>query len=103
MRCKVADTIGHRYHHQVVLYNMIAVLIEHETTLTCQAKQMHTSVTQLTGIHPIEVCGILEICLHDCNVAIKRMQNEVCFSYAEREQLRRIQSAKLHIILYTKE
>jgi hypothetical protein len=82
---------------------MIAVLIEHEATLTCQAEHMHTSVTQLTGIHPIEVCGILKKCLHDCNVAIKRMQSEMYFSYAEREQLRRIHSAKLHIILNLEE
>jgi hypothetical protein len=25
---------------------------------------MHTGVTQLTGIHPLEVCGILEIDIH---------------------------------------
>ena len=36
-------------------------------------------------------------------IAIKRMQSEVCFSYAEREQLRRIHLAKLHIILNIEE
>jgi hypothetical protein len=38
---------------------------------------MHTGVTQLAGIHPIEVCGIIEFC--------------------------RIHSAKLHIILNLEE
>ena len=61
---KVADTIRHRYHHQVVLHDMVASLVEHKTCLTCQAKQMHAGVTQLSGIHLIEVCGILEIRLH---------------------------------------
>ena len=60
-------------------------------------------MTQLAGIHPIEVCGGLKFCHHDCNVAMMRMQSEVCFSYVEREQLRRILSAKLHIILNIEE
>ena len=62
---QIADTIRHRYHHQVVLHDMVASLVEHKTCLPCQAKQVHAGVAQLTGIHPVEVCGILKICLHD--------------------------------------
>ena len=71
---QVADMIGHRYHYKVV-FDYVTV----------------------------EVCGILKICLHNCNVAIKRMQSEVYFSYVMREQLRRIHSAKIYIFLYIKE
>ena len=58
MSRQVADTIGHRYHNQVVFHDVIAMLVEHKTCLTCRAKQMHAGVAQLTGIHPVEVCGI---------------------------------------------
>jgi hypothetical protein len=27
---------------------------------------MHTGVTQIIGIYPVEVCGILKICFHGC-------------------------------------
>ena len=61
---KVADTIRHRYHNQIVFDNVVAMLVEYKTCLTCQAKQVHAGVAQLSGIHLIEVCGILEIRLH---------------------------------------
>ncbi len=40
------------------------MLIEHKAPLPCQTQQMHTSMAQLTGIHPVEVGGILKIRLH---------------------------------------
>ena len=58
---KVADAVGHRYHHQIVLHDVVAMLVEHKTPLPCLAKQMHTGVAQLSGIHPVEVGGISEI------------------------------------------
>jgi hypothetical protein len=47
---------------------MIAPLVEHKAALASRAEQVHTSVAQLIGIHPIEVCGILKICLHGCKI-----------------------------------
>lgn len=61
---QIADTIRHRYHHHVVFDNVVAMLVEHKTCLTCHAKQVHAGVAQLTGIHPVEVCRILKICTH---------------------------------------
>ena len=52
---QIADTIRHRYHHHVVFDNVVAMLVEHKTCLTCQAKQVHAGVAQLMGIHPVEV------------------------------------------------
>jgi hypothetical protein len=43
---------------------MITMLVEHKTPLPRLAKQMHASVAQLSGIHPVEVGGIMEISLH---------------------------------------
>jgi hypothetical protein len=43
---------------------MIAMLVEHETPLPRFTKQMHASVAQLSGIHPVEVGGIKEISFH---------------------------------------
>ena len=65
---KVADSIGHRNYHQVVFCYVVAMFVEHKAALTGQTKQVHASVTQLTGIHTVEVCGILEFCLHDCEI-----------------------------------
>jgi len=75
---QIADTIRHWYHHQVVLHDMVASLVEHKTCLTCQAKQVHAGVAQLLGIHAVEVGGILKINLH----------------------IVAVYSAKLHIIYY---
>ena len=55
---QILDTFGHRYHHEVVLDNVIAMFVEHVTTLPCGAEQVHAGVAQLTGIHPVKVCGI---------------------------------------------
>ena len=61
---QILHPVGHGNHHQIVLRDMIAMLIEHKTPLPHLAKQMHTSVAQLSRIHPVEVGGILEISLH---------------------------------------
>ena len=58
---------------------MVAMLVEHKTCLTCQAKQMHAGVAQLPRIHPVEVCGIIKICLHDCeDTHYFRHKNAIC-------------------------
>ena len=56
MCSKVLHLVGHGYHHQIVFHNVIAMLVEHKTPFPCRTKQVHTSVTQLTGVHPVEVC-----------------------------------------------
>ena len=38
--------------------------MKHKAPLPCQTQQMHAGVVQLTGIHPVEVGGILKIRLH---------------------------------------
>jgi hypothetical protein len=47
-------------HHQIVLLNVIAPLVEHETAFTRQTEQMHAGVAQLAGVHPVEVGGIVK-------------------------------------------
>ena len=65
MSREVTDAGGHGYHHQVVLHDMIASLVEHKTALASRAEQMHTGVAQLRRIHCQEVGGIPEIYLHN--------------------------------------
>ena len=61
---EVADTGRHRYHHQVVLRDVVAMLVEHKTALARRTQQVHASITQFLGIHAVEVGGILKIYLH---------------------------------------
>ena len=62
---KVLHLVRHRYYHQVVFDNVIAMLVEYKAAFASHAEQVHAGVAQLIGIHPVEVCGILKICLHD--------------------------------------
>ena len=73
---QVADMIGHRYHYKVVFDYVIAMLVEYKTCLTCQAKQVHAGVVQLSGIHPVVVCGILKI---DVHIVLVLRQNYTLF------------------------
>ena len=61
---EVADTGRHRYHHQVVLRDMVVPLVEHKAALARRTQQVHASVAQFLGIHAVEVAGILKIYLH---------------------------------------
>ena len=64
MGCQILHPVGHGNHHQVVPSDMIAMFVEHKTPLPRLAKQMHASVAQLSGIHPVKVGGIMEISFH---------------------------------------
>ena len=72
------------FHHEVVSDNVIAMLVKHKTCLTSQAKQMHAGMAQLTGIHAVEVCGILKIYLHIFVFWVRRytlfyiLKNDLC-------------------------
>jgi len=67
---KVADAVGPQYHYQVVLHDMIAPFVEHETAFPCSTHQVHARVVQFLGIHSVEVGRIEKICLHGAKVHI---------------------------------
>ena len=56
-RCRreVLRPVGVRNHHQVVLHNVVAPLIEHKAPLPRPAQQVHTGVSQLRRIHRQEI------------------------------------------------
>jgi len=61
---------------------VVTVLVEHKTALTRSAQQVHAGVAQLRGVHPVEIGGILEICLH---IAAFLQQNYNVFFYPTNE------------------
>ena len=52
-RCRreVLSPVGVWYHHQVVLHDVVAPLVEHKAPFACPAQQVHTGVPQLRRIH----------------------------------------------------
>ena len=99
MGSEVFHSVGSRYDHQVVLRNIVAMLVEHKTPLPCQAEQVHTSVAQLTGVHSVEVGGIMKFYLHIVDVFGKdthyfvlertfRAKSENCGAFCETQLLK---------------
>ena len=68
MCCKVTDTIGIRDYDKVVLHDVIASVIEHETAFARRTQQVHTGMAEFRRIHPIKVGGIQEIYLHRAKI-----------------------------------
>ena len=54
-RREVLRPVGVWYHHQVVLHDVVAPLVEHEAPFPCPAQQVHAGVPQLRRIHRQEV------------------------------------------------
>ena len=52
-RCRreVLSPVGVWNHHQVVLHDMVAPLVEHKAPFTGRAQQVHTGASQLRRIH----------------------------------------------------
>ena len=57
-----------RHHHQVVFYDVVAFLVEHETPLPCCAEQVHTGMAQFRCVHREEIGGIEEVNFHGAKV-----------------------------------
>ena len=74
MSGKVLDALGCGYHHEVVLHDVIAMLIEHKTALTGSAQQVQTGVAQLICVNRIEVGRKKEIYFHDAMIFCKNTQ-----------------------------
>ena len=72
---EVLRPVGMRHHHQVVLHNVVAPLVEHKTPLPCRAQQMHACVRQLRSIHAEEIRRVLKIDLHQYFSSNQRDRN----------------------------
>ena len=55
---------GVRHHHEVVFYDMVAPLVEHEAAFARRAEQVHAGVAQLRRVHREEIGGIEEVDFH---------------------------------------
>lgn len=65
-RCRreVLGPVGVWNHHQVVLHDVVAPLVEHEAPFPCPAQQVHTGVSQLRRIHRQKIRRVLKVNLH---------------------------------------
>lgn len=67
---KVAHPVGHRDDDKVVLHNVVALLVEHETAFAGGAKKVQASVAEFLRIRRVKIIGIQEInLLHGTNIA----------------------------------
>lgn len=63
-RREVLSPVGIRHHHQVVLHDVVAPLVEHEAPFTRRAQQVHTGVSQLRRIHRQKIRRVYKVNLH---------------------------------------